>query len=80
MKREIHLIKAFGKNQYGLAEVPHKISGIQISRIVIGEESGCSFCFPHGYETINSHDVNRQRCWKRQRRTQWRLNKEKISR
>ena len=73
MKREIRLIKAYGKNQYGLADVPKKISGIRVARIHIGEEAGCSRCFPHGYETINSHIVNRQRNWKKQRKNQWKL-------
>jgi hypothetical protein len=71
MKREYRLIKAYGLNEYGLADLPVKVSGVTISRIVVGEETGCSFCFPHGYETINSHISNRQRSWKKQRRQQW---------
>jgi hypothetical protein len=73
MKREIRLIKAYGKNQYGLADVPKKTSGIRVARIHIGEEAGCSRCFPHGHETINSHIVNSQRNWKKQRKNQWKL-------
>lgn len=46
MKREYRLIKAFGLNEYGLADLPIKASGTTISRIVVGEETGCSFCFP----------------------------------
>ena len=71
MKRECRLIKAYGKNEVGLADLPQKISNVKVSRIVIGEETGCSYCFPHGYETINSHIINRQRNWKKQRKTQW---------
>lgn len=71
MKKEYHLINAFGKNEDGLAEMPQKISGITVARIVIGEESGCSYCFPHGYETVNSHIANRQKSWKRHRKSQW---------
>ena len=71
MKREVRLIKAYGKNEYGFADLPKKVSGVFVSRIVIGEESGCSRCFPHGYETINNHYVKYQRCWKKQRRNQW---------
>jgi len=71
MKREYRLIKAYGLNEYGLADLPVKASGITISRIVVGEETGCSFCFPHSYETINSHINNRQRSWKKHRRQQW---------
>lgn len=75
MKREVRLIKAFGKNIYGLADVPKKISGVQISRIIIGEESGCSRCFPHGYETINNRYFKQQRSWKKQRRKQWKIDR-----
>lgn len=71
MKRECRLIKAFGQNEAGLADVPRKISGIKISRIVIGDDTGCSWCFPHGFETYNSHYVNCQRSWKKQRKTKW---------
>lgn len=71
MKKEVRLIKAFGKNEYGLADTPEKVSGISISRIISGEEAGCSYCFPHGYETVNSHIDNRQRSWKKQRKTSW---------
>ena len=71
MKREVRLRKAYGVNEAGLADLPLKISGTQISRVIIGEESGCSYCFPHGYETINSHLANFQRCWKRYRSQQW---------
>lgn len=72
MKKEYRLIKAFGVNNYDLADMPHKVSGTTISRILIGEESGCSYCFPHGYETINNRYDKRQRNWKKQRKTQWR--------
>lgn len=71
MKKEVRLIKAFGKNDAGLTDIPSKISGVTVSRIAIGEESGCSWCFPHGYETINSRDTKYQRCWKKQRKNQW---------
>ncbi|WP_428242716.1 hypothetical protein [Gynuella sp.] len=71
MKREVRLIKAFGKNKFGLVDLPKKVSGIKVSRILIGEESGCSGCFPHGYETINCRFYKIQRNWKRQRQTQW---------
>ena len=32
---------------------------------------GCSRCFPHGIEVVNSTSKNRQRSWKRHRNTQW---------
>lgn len=71
MKREWRLKKAFGENEVGITDLPKKVSGVTISRIIIGEETGCSRCFPHGYETINSHIYNRQRSWKKQRKTKW---------
>ena len=61
MKRENRLIKAYGKNEVGLAELPVKVSGVFIQRIIIGEESGCSRCYPHGYKTVNSHMQKQQR-------------------
>jgi len=71
MNNEYRLIKMFGVNDYNLADLPAKYSGTKITRIFIGEEIGCSYCFPHGIETRNSHYFNRQRCWKKYRRTQW---------
>ena len=71
MKREVRLVRAFGENEAGLADLPKKVSGIVVSRIVLGEDTGCSWCFPHGFETVNSHIVNRQRNWKKQRKTKW---------
>ena len=71
MKRNSRLLKAFGKDEFDLADLPPKISGIFISRIIINNDTGCSRCFPHGYETINSHQVNNQRNWKRKRKQKW---------
>lgn len=70
-RNENRLIKMFGMNDYGLADLPKKYSGIKISRILIGEEMGCSFCFPHGFETINARYYKRQRSWKKHRKTQY---------
>ena len=53
MKKEYRFIIAFGANKADLADLPNKISGTRISRLTIGEEMGCSSCFPHGYETFN---------------------------
>jgi len=71
VKNEPRLIKAFGKDEAGVADVPNKVSGVVISRIEVGAESGCSYCFPHGHETKNSHIRNRQRNWKKKRKTKW---------
>lgn len=71
MKYEKQFIKMFGDNEYGFADLPEKISGTQVSRIISYMEGGCPYCFPHGYETKNSRWNNMQRCWKRQRKTRW---------
>ena len=71
MKKEKRLKKIFGVNEAEVADLPGKISGTTVSRILVGEESGCSRCFPHGFETANSHINNRQRNWKNHRKTQW---------
>lgn len=63
--------KAFGINEFGLVDFPVKISNVQVSRIVYGNERGCSRCFPHGWETDNSTFANRQRNWKSFRKTRW---------
>jgi len=71
MKHNRKLEKAFGLNEFGMVDFPKKISGTQTSRIVIGNIMGCSFCFPHGYEVVNARWYKIQRCWKSQRKTQW---------
>ena len=72
MGNEARLIAAYGENEAGLADVPRKVSGTFVSRILHGEEMGCSYCFPHGIETSNSRFRKRQRSWKIQRKTKWR--------
>jgi hypothetical protein len=37
-----------------LIDFPKKISGIQISRFQYGNDLGCSYCFPHGFEVVNA--------------------------
>ncbi|AYN00014.1 phosphate ABC transporter substrate-binding protein [Chryseobacterium sp. 3008163] len=69
------LKKSFGINEYRLIDFPKKISNVQISRILYGDEMGCSRCFPHGYETINSKEIKFQRNWKKYRKTQWKNKK-----
>jgi hypothetical protein len=71
MKKEWLYKRVFGVNEWKMADYPVKISGIQLSRLLYGNAMGCSRCFPHGYETINSTIVNRQRSWKKFRKTQW---------
>ena len=71
MKKQKRMRKAFGINEFGLVDFPVKISNVRVSRIIYGNERGCSWCFPHGWETNNSTIVNRQRNWKRFRKTRW---------
>jgi len=65
------LIKAFGRNDASLADLPGKRSGVALTRIVLASEGHCSWCFPHGFDAPNSRYSKLQRCWKRQRTTQW---------
>ncbi|WP_159477902.1 phosphate ABC transporter substrate-binding protein [Chryseobacterium sp. 18068] len=71
MKKNKSLKQAFGINEYGLIDFPKKISNVQISRIFNGSEMGCSWCFPHGFETVNSKWSKFQRNWKKYRKTQY---------
>jgi hypothetical protein len=65
--------KAFGLNEFGLVDFPTKISNVQLSRLEFGNQMGCSWCFPHGYETINSTIDKNRRSWKYTRKTQYRV-------
>jgi CRISPR/Cas system-associated exonuclease Cas4 (RecB family) len=70
MKREKQLKKAFGVNEFGVINIPKKISNVQISRLMHCKKE-CSYCFPHGWEMSNSTMNNRQRNWKNHRNTRW---------
>ena len=70
-KNKNSLKKAFGVNEYGLADLPNKISGVKISRLINGQFMGCSYCFPHGLETINRKSKKLQRNWKKYRKNRW---------
>lgn len=71
MKTKKKLRDAFGLNAYGMVDLSGKVSGTQISRLLVGEAMECAYCFPHGIETGNSHWHNRQRNWKKQRKARW---------
>ena len=71
MKREKTLKRHFGEDEFGFVAIPDKVSGTTISRVIYGDAMGCSYCFPHGFETINSHRRNNQRSWKKHRRYRW---------
>jgi hypothetical protein len=72
MKNIKRLKKAFGVDEYDQPCLPPKFSNIKISRIFHGEEMGCSYCFPHGHETVNSKYHKNRNNWKYHRKTQWR--------
>ena len=61
----------FSIDEYGFEEIPSKFSNVPLSRIKNGEKMGCSYCFPHGIDTINNRWSNRQRSWKSYRHTKW---------
>jgi hypothetical protein len=71
MKNTKKLADAFEKNDFGLVDFPTKFSNVQISRLLFGEIMGCSYCFPHGYETTNATILKRQRSWKKYRKQRW---------
>ncbi|KIC62016.1 hypothetical protein [Chryseobacterium taiwanense] len=75
MKKLKSLRQAFGINKYGLIDFPKKISNVQVSRIIYGIDIGCSYCFPHGIETINSKEIKFQKNWKKYRKTPWKNKK-----
>jgi len=54
-------------------ELPVKCGNVRISRIVNGQERGCAYCFPHGFETSNATCRKKKRSWKYHRRQQYRM-------
>jgi hypothetical protein len=72
MKNEIkYLKKKFGLNEEGFADIPVKYSNVKISRLINGEDMGCTYCFPHGQDTINSKWGKGTRSWKLYRDNRW---------
>jgi hypothetical protein len=67
------LSTAFGRNEWGLPDLPSRIGSIRVARLLHARErGGCSFCFPHGYETTNSTASKNGRSWKGHRVTRYR--------
>ena len=63
----------FGTNGFGFADLPQKISGKLVSKILAKKmECDCHVCWPGKCSYKNTDPVSR-RCWKNYRRTQWRL-------
>jgi hypothetical protein len=67
---------AFGLNEYEFVDFPCKFSNIKIARLVYGNLMGCSWCFPHGWETSNSRISKNRRSWKYYRKRQWKEKKQ----
>lgn len=65
------LKNAFGTDDFGISEIPTKISNVKIARIFHGERMGCSYCFPHGWETVNSTGSKNFKSWKNKKKKQW---------
>ena len=65
--------RMFGKTSDGLTDTPRKMSNIRLSRIMHGDERGCSRCFPHGSETNNATASKNRRSWKHHRKTKYRV-------
>jgi hypothetical protein len=65
----------FGITAEGLPDTPKKMSNVKLSRLVHGDDRGCSGCFPHGPETSNSTRNQNRRSWKYNRKTKYRLKK-----
>ncbi|MEH0153120.1 hypothetical protein V6R21_03180 [Limibacter armeniacum] len=72
MKDKKVFLNAFGENEFGFADFPSKISNVKVSRLELGELMGCSFCFPHGFETINATLNKNKQSWKFYRKKQYR--------
>jgi hypothetical protein len=64
--------KVVGVTAEGLPDTPTKMSNVKLSRIVHGDARGCSRCFPHGGETVNSTVGKNRRSWKYHRKTRYR--------
>ncbi|MFT5916142.1 MAG: hypothetical protein ACI81T_002646 [Bacteroidia bacterium] len=75
MKEKKRFQKAFGLDEFDMVDFPVKISNVQISRMEFGNEMGCAYCFPHGYETVNSTIGKNTRNWKNHRKNQWKEKK-----
>lgn len=71
MKTNKYLHDLYGTDEYGLPDLPVKVSNVQVSRALVGEVMGCSFGFPHGGETYNGSMLKNRRNWKNHRRTQY---------
>lgn len=72
-KGKNNLQKAFGLDECGCVCPPEKLSNVKVARIEHGKERACVHCFPHGGETTNATLRKNTRCWKRQRKTRYKV-------
>lgn len=55
-----------------IVSLPIKISNVMISRYHACRKEGvCTYCFPHGMDTINNTWRNFQRNWKKHRKVEY---------
>lgn len=73
MKKQLKkLVKAYGKNEFDIVDIPTKVESSKYQRIIFGNIMGCSYCFPHGPETFNATAIKNKRNWKYYRNNQYR--------
>ena len=65
--------RAFGVDDDGNVLLPCKVSNVAMSRIEHGNDRGCPFCFPHGFENSNGTCKKNRRSWKNQRKAQYKI-------
>ncbi len=79
MGNRIDKSKAFQRyndvSDEGFVELPKKISNVRLERVLALGRGECTYCFPHGVEAVNSRHRKDLRCWKRYRKTQYRVGK-----
>ncbi len=67
------LARAFGTDDFGFPDLPKKMGNVAVARVAhMRDRGGCSRCFPHGFETLNSKFCKNRRSWKYHRRTRYR--------
>lgn len=66
------LIEVFGKTDGNLPDLPEKVGNVKVARVLHGDAMGCSWCFPHGFESGNATWNKNRRSWKHYRKHQYR--------
>jgi hypothetical protein len=64
---------AFGEDEARIPAIPAKVGSRRVSGLLCCRaRGGCSYCFPHGFETTNSTQSKKRRSWKHYRKTRFR--------